>query len=59
LNDTILSTQLYQDNCIILASTIFLTLRTRGGMYHFTSGRNNLQILPCEGAKLIKQILAL
>ncbi len=40
-------------------STIHLVLRLRGGMYHFTSGRQDFQHLPYKGAEAIKNVLAL
>ncbi|CAF4089627.1 unnamed protein product [Rotaria sp. Silwood2] len=39
-------------------STIHLVLRLRGGMYHFTSGRNDFDNLPCHATEAIKSILA-
>jgi len=39
-------------------STIHMVLRLRGGMYHFTSGRQDFQSLPYNGAKAIKNVLA-
>ncbi|CAF4951483.1 unnamed protein product [Rotaria sp. Silwood1] len=39
-------------------STIHLVLRLRGGMYHFTSGRQDFQNLPHTGADAIKNVLA-
>ena len=40
-------------------STLYLLLRLRGGMYHFTSGRNDFNHLPPQKVEAIKQILAL
>ncbi|CAF4796478.1 unnamed protein product, partial [Rotaria sp. Silwood2] len=39
-------------------STIHMILRLRGGMYHFTSGRQDFQNLPDSGAEAIKNVLA-
>ncbi|CAF3718970.1 unnamed protein product [Rotaria sp. Silwood1] len=39
-------------------STIHLVLRLRGGMYHFTSGRQDFESLPNSGAEAIKNVLA-
>jgi hypothetical protein len=39
-------------------STIHMVLRLRGGMYHFTSGRQDFQSLPYNGAEAIKNVLA-
>ncbi|CAF2555464.1 unnamed protein product [Rotaria sp. Silwood2] len=38
--------------------TIHMVLRLRGGMYHFTSGRQDFESLPNSGAEAIKNILA-
>jgi hypothetical protein len=38
-------------------STIHLSLRLRGGMYHFTSGRQNFEHLPTDCTRSIEQIL--
>jgi ubiquitin-large subunit ribosomal protein L40e len=40
------------------ASTIHLALRLRGGMYQFTSGRNDFENLPPDGVEPIRQILS-
>ncbi|CAF1341803.1 unnamed protein product [Rotaria sordida] len=39
-------------------STIHLILRLRGGMYHFTSGRQDFSNFPCDSAEAIKNVLA-
>ncbi|CAF1098812.1 unnamed protein product [Didymodactylos carnosus] len=39
-------------------ATINLALRLRGGMYHFTSGRQDFDQLPYGGAEAVKEILA-
>jgi ubiquitin len=39
-------------------STIHLVLRLRGGMYHFTSGRQDFNDFPYDGAETIKNVLA-
>jgi hypothetical protein len=39
-------------------STIHMVLRLRGGMYHFTSGRQDFQGLPYNSAEAIKNVLA-
>ena len=38
--------------------TIDIVLRLRGGMFHFTSGRQEFQNLPCETAMAIKNAFA-
>jgi len=38
-------------------STIFLIERARGGMYHFTSGRQDFCDLTYDGAKAVKNVL--
>ncbi|CAF1194192.1 unnamed protein product [Adineta steineri] len=38
-------------------STIHMVLRLRGGMYHFTSGRQDFTYLPNDGAEAIKTVL--
>ena len=38
-------------------STIHLVLRLRGGMYHFTSGRQNFESLPYGCAQAVKNVL--
>jgi hypothetical protein len=38
-------------------STIFLIERARGGMYHFTSGRQDFRYLPYDSAKAVKTVL--
>lgn len=40
-------------------STISLVLRLRGGMYHFTSGRQDFTNLPNETAMAVKRVLEL
>lgn len=39
--------------------TVYLLLRLRGGMYHFTSGRQDLSSLPGITATAVKRILAI
>jgi large subunit ribosomal protein L40e len=39
-------------------STIHMVLRLRGGMYHFTSGRQDFDQFPYDGAKAIQNVLA-
>ncbi|CAF1290077.1 unnamed protein product [Rotaria sp. Silwood1] len=39
-------------------STISMVLRLRGGMYHFTSGRQDFKGLPYDGAEAIRKVLA-
>jgi hypothetical protein len=39
-------------------STIHIVLRLRGGMYHFTSGRQDFDKFPYDGAAAIKNVLA-
>jgi hypothetical protein len=39
-------------------STIHMMLRLRGGMYHFTSGRQDFDSLPYRSAEAIRNILA-
>ncbi|CAF3653235.1 unnamed protein product [Rotaria sp. Silwood1] len=39
-------------------STIHMVLRLRGGMYHFTSGRQDFSNFPYDGAEAIKNVLA-
>jgi hypothetical protein len=39
-------------------STMHLVLRLRGGMYHFTSGRQGFGNLPYDGAEAVKNVLA-
>ncbi|CAF2681647.1 unnamed protein product [Rotaria sp. Silwood2] len=39
-------------------ATLHLVLRLRGGMYHFTSGRHNFDILSYTEAEAIKNVLA-
>ena len=38
-------------------STIHVVLRLRGGMYHFSSGRQNFSNMPSEGATAVINIL--
>ncbi|CAF1546601.1 unnamed protein product [Didymodactylos carnosus] len=38
-------------------STLHLVLRYRGGMYHFTSGRQDFDNLPYNGATAVKNVL--
>jgi large subunit ribosomal protein L40e len=38
-------------------STIHMVLRLRGGMYHFTSGRQDFNTLSYNGAEAIKNVL--
>jgi ubiquitin len=38
-------------------STIHMVLRLRGGMYHFTSGRQDFDQFPYDGAEAIKDVL--
>ena len=42
---------------ITTESKIQLVLSLRGGMYHFTSGRQNFENLPRTGAEAIKNVL--
>ncbi|CAF1190003.1 unnamed protein product [Adineta ricciae] len=39
-------------------STLHLVLRLRGGMYHFTSGRQDFEDLPVTSSNAIKEVLA-
>jgi ubiquitin len=39
-------------------STIHMVLRLRGGMYHFTSGRQDFSNLPYDGAQAVMNVLA-
>ncbi|CAF1000758.1 unnamed protein product [Didymodactylos carnosus] len=39
-------------------STLHLVQRLRGGMYHFTSGRQDFKMLPYDGAEAIKAVIA-
>jgi hypothetical protein len=48
-----------QDYNIQNESTIHLVLRLRGGMYHFTSGRQDFKNLPYNCADAIRGVLAL
>jgi len=45
------------DYNISMKSTIHLVLNLRGGMYHFTSGRQGFDCLPYDGAKAIQNVL--
>jgi hypothetical protein len=45
------------DYSIPKEGTMHLELRLRGGMYHFTSGRQNFCNLPCGGAEAVKNVL--
>ena len=47
-----------QDYNIQNEATIHLVLRLRGGMYHFTSGRQDFNQLPYDCADAIKNVLA-
>jgi ubiquitin C len=38
-------------------STIHLVLRSCGGMYHFTSGRQNFNMLPSQSAETVNKVL--
>ena len=38
-------------------STLHLVLRLRGGMYHFTSGRQDFSNLPSKGAETVQDLL--
>ena len=38
-------------------STLHIVLRLRGGMFHFTSGRQEFEDLPSESAMAIKNVL--
>jgi ubiquitin len=40
-------------------STLHMVRRLRGGMYHFTSGRQNFNNLPNDSAEVIQNVLAL
>ena len=40
-------------------STLHLVLRLRGGMYHFTSGRQDFNTLPNDGVEAIRNVLKL
>lgn len=46
-----------QDYNIQQASTIHLILRLRGGMFHFTSGRQDFSLIPIDSAEAIKNTL--
>jgi large subunit ribosomal protein L40e len=39
-------------------SFLSLVLRLRGGMYHFTSGRQDFDTFPCDDVETIKNVLA-
>ena len=39
-------------------STVHLVLRLRGGMYHFTSGRQDFRELPSDSAQAIEKVLS-
>ncbi len=43
---------------IHIGSTVHLIERLRGGMYHFTSGRQDFNNLPYNGANAVKNVLA-
>lgn len=45
------------DYKIVKESKLALVLRLRGGMYHFTSGRQDFKYLPNTAAEAIKNIL--
>ncbi len=47
------------DYSISKEDTLHLVLRLRGGMYHFTSGRQNFYSLPNTSAEAVKNVLAL
>jgi hypothetical protein len=38
-------------------STLHLVLRLRGAMYHFTSGRQDFDKMPCESIEAIRRVL--
>ena len=40
-------------------SVVYMSLRLRGGMFHFISGRQEFEDLPCESATAIKNVLEL
>lgn len=44
---------------VIKENTLHLVLRLRGGMYHFTSGRQDFSMLPSNSAEAIKNTLTL
>jgi ubiquitin C len=46
------------DYNIIDESTIYLVLRLRGGMYHFTSGRQDFCNLPYHSGEAVQNVLA-
>jgi len=39
-------------------ATIHIVLRLRGGMYHFTSGRQDFENLPYDSAEAVQNVLA-
>jgi hypothetical protein len=39
-------------------STLHLVLRLRGGMYHFTSGRQDFREMPCDCSVAVTNVLA-
>ena len=44
---------------IQLESTLHIVLRLRGGMYHFTSGRNDFGDIPNNGTLAIRTLFNL
>ncbi len=47
-----------EDYNVLNDATIHLVLRLRGGMYHFTSGRQDFKSLPSGCANAIRNVLA-
>lgn len=47
------------DHNILQGDTVYQVLRLRGGMYHFTSGRQDFSGLPSITAKAVKHILTI
>jgi ubiquitin len=45
------------DYNILMESTLHLVLRLRGGMYHFTSGRQDFNHMPDNDANAVKTVL--